>query len=304
MARHSSELSWGHDPSVTLASPHIVIPSEAADFSLPVYLTHATANRYDLLLVNETMLNTKKNIREPRRRNPSSDTQTDGSRSNGQTVSLVDLSHTIVDGMITYKGIPAPVICDFLSREASKKFYAEGTSFQIGKIDMAANTGTYLDSPFHRFAEGKDISELDLRSLAGLDAVVVRVVGAKTRAIDHHVFKAVYVREKAVLVHTDWAKHWRTDQYFEGHPFFTKGAALYLREEGVRLVGVDSLNIDDIDDGTRPVHTTLLGAEIPIVEHLCNLDKLPISGFTFTAVPAPVKGMGTFPVRAFATLPS
>jgi arylformamidase len=250
------------------------------------------------------MLNTKKIKRAPRRRNPSPSTQTDGYRSNAEAVRLVDLSHTIIDGMVTYKGIPAPVICDFLSREASKKFYAEGTSFQIGKIDMAANTGTYLDSPFHRFAEGKDVSELDLRSLAGLDTVVVRVIGAKTRAIDHHLFKAVDVREKAVLVHTGWAKHWRTDQYFEGHPFLTKDAALYLREEGVKLAGIDSLNIDDIDDGTRPVHTTLLGAEIPIVEHLCNLDKLQISGFTFSAVPAPVKGMGTFPVRAFAALQS
>jgi arylformamidase len=207
-------------------------------------------------------------------------------------VSFVDLSHTIVDGLITYKGFPAPVICDWMSREASKLRYAEGTSFQIGKIEMIANTGTYIDSPFHRFQDGKDISELDLTSLADLDAVVVRA--DRIERVD--------VRGKAVLIHTGWATHWATDQYFEGHPFLTEAAAVSLKARGAALVGIDSLNIDDTSTGERPVHTTLLGAGIPIVEHLCNLDQLPDSGFTFTAVPVKVKGMGTFPVRAFATV--
>ena len=215
---------------------------------------------------------------------------------------FIDLSHTITSGLITYKGIPAPLICDYLSREASRQLYDEGTSFQIGKIEMVANTGTYLDSPFHRFQKGKDISELDLSALAQLEAVVVRAEGMSGRAVDRQTFVPIDVRGKAVLVHTGWAKHWATEQYFEGHSFLTEGAAVYLKEQGAVLVGIDSLNIDDISGGARPVHTVLLGAGIPIVEHLCNLHPLPITGFRFTAVPVKVKGMGTFPVRAFASL--
>jgi kynurenine formamidase len=215
---------------------------------------------------------------------------------------FVDLSHTIVEGMITYKGFPAPLICDFMSREASQQFYDAGTSFHIGKIEMIANTGTYLDSPFHRFHDGKDVSELDLANLAELETVLVRVDPESGRAVDRASFEENDLHGKAVLVHTGWAQHWRTDRYFEGHPFLTKAAALYLKQQGAVLVGIDSLNIDDISGGSRPVHTTLLDAGILIVEHLCHLDRLPLSGFRFTAVPVKVKGMGTFPVRAFATL--
>jgi arylformamidase len=218
---------------------------------------------------------------------------------NLSAMTFVDLSHTIVNGLITYKGFPAPVICDYLSREASTRHYAEGTTFQIGKIEMIANTGTYIDSPFHRFADGKDISELELPRLAGLDAVVIRVAD---RAVDRRHVASVDVRDKAVLVRTDWSMHWATDRYFDGHPFLTEAAAIDLRDRGAVLVGIDSLNIDDTATGARPVHTTLLGAGIPIVEHLCHLDQLPTAGFTFTAVPVKVKGMGTFPVRAFATV--
>ena len=214
----------------------------------------------------------------------------------------VDLSHTIYGGLITYKGLPAPVICDFLSLEESRKFYDEGTSFQIGRIEMVANTGTYLDSPFHRFEHGKDLSELELSAFVGLDAVVARVPGLTGRSIDREVFLPLDVRGKAVLVETGWARHWATEQYFEDHVYLTRDAAEYLRNEGVALVGIDSYNIDDTRDGARPVHTVLLGADIPIVEHMCNLEQLPPSGFTFTATPVKVKGMGTFPVRAFATL--
>lgn len=212
---------------------------------------------------------------------------------------IVDLSQTIRHGLITYKGLPAPVICDFLSREASKKFYAEGTSFHIGRIDMVANTGTYLDSPFHRFEDGKDLSELELSSLAGLDALVVRVSG---RAVDRSAFLGFDVRGKAVLVETGWSRHWDTDQYFEGHSYLTRDAAEHLRDAGAALVGIDSYNIDDTADTARPVHTVLLAAGIPIVEHMCNLDQLPAGGFTFTAVPPKIEGMGTFPVRAFAVI--
>ena len=181
---------------------------------------------------------------------------------------LVDLSHTIEDGVITYKGLPAPLICDFMSREASKNLYAEGTTFQIAKMEMVANTGTYLDSPFHRFEHGKDLAGLHLSSLADLEGVVVRVDGRSGRAVDRNAFLPVNVRGKAVLVHTGWARNWKTEQYFEGHPFLTENAAIYLKEQGALLVGIDSLNIDDISGAARPVHTTLLGADILIVEHL------------------------------------
>lgn len=215
---------------------------------------------------------------------------------------FLDLSHTIEDGMITYKGLPAPLICDHLSREQSRALYAEGTEFAIGKIEMVSNTGTYLDSPYHRYADGKDLSQLDLESLAEMEGLVVRLTGMTSRAISQNAFAALDVRGKAVLVHTGWDAHWRTDQYFENHPYLTKDAALWLRDQGARLVGIDSLNIDDTIDGHRPVHTALLGAGIPIVEHLRGLEQLPITGFRFSAVPVKVKGMGTFPVRAYATL--
>ena len=215
---------------------------------------------------------------------------------------LIDLSHTVEDGMITYKGLPAPIICDYLSREASRLRYAEGTEFQIGKIEMVANTGTYLDSPFHRYAHGCDLSELELESLADLDCVVVRVTERRDRAIDQLPIDIATLRGKALLVHTGWDAHWRTDAYFEGHPHLTGELAEKLVSAGVTLVGIDSFNIDSIDDGTRPVHSALLGAGIPIVEHLRGLAALPDRGARFFAVPVKVKGMGTFPVRAFAKL--
>jgi kynurenine formamidase len=211
---------------------------------------------------------------------------------------LIDLSHTVEDGMITYKGLPAPIVCDYLSREASRKLYAPGIEFHIGKIEMVANTGTYLDSPFHRYAEGKDLSELPLERLADLEAVVIRW-HRQGRAVGLSAFEGRPVRGKAVLIETGWSAHWRTDRYFEGHPYLTGGAAEYLRRAGATLVGIDSYNIDDTDDLTRPVHSTLLGSEIPIVEHLTGLERMPEEGGRFFAVPVKVKGMGTFPVRAF-----
>jgi kynurenine formamidase len=217
---------------------------------------------------------------------------------------LIDLSHTIEHGMITYKGLPPPVIADHLSREQSRANYAEGTEFQIGKIEMVANTGTYLDTPSHRFADGKDLSELDLSSIADLEALVVDVSKSGERAVSRSRFEGLPLRGKAVLVHTGWDAHWRTERYFDGHPYLTADAAQYLRDAGVRLVGIDSFNIDDTADKRRPAHTTLLAAGIPIVEHLRGLSQLPASGFRFSAVPVKVKGMGTFPVRAYATLPA
>lgn len=214
---------------------------------------------------------------------------------------LVDLSHTIFDGLVTYKGLPAPVICDFLSRKDSIGKYEEGTEFQIGKIEMVSNTGTYIDCPFHRYAHGKDLSEVALEAFANLDAVTVYAIGALEIGIEF--FQNLEIRNKAVIVNTGWSKNWNTEAYFENHPFLTREAAEYLRDCGVKLVGIDSHNIDDTRGNSRPVHTILLGAGILIVEHLCNLDKLPASGYLFSAVPPKFKGVGTFPVRAFATLP-
>jgi kynurenine formamidase len=212
---------------------------------------------------------------------------------------LIDLSHTIEHGMTTYPGLPGPLICDYLSREASRSQYAPGVEFQIGKIEMVANTGTYLDSPFHRYADGKDLSQLPLESLAGLDGVVVRVLSAAGRAISRRSFEAIELEGKAVLVHTGWDVHWRTERYLSNNPFLTRDAAEYLVSQGAVLIGIDSLNIDDIGDPSRPVHSTLLGADIPIVEHMCNLAGLPDRQFRFFAVPAKVAGFGTWPVRAF-----
>jgi arylformamidase len=213
---------------------------------------------------------------------------------------LVDLSHTVEHGMVTYKGLPAPIICDYLSREASRERYAPGTEFHIGKIELVANTGTYVDAPFHRYADGKDLSELPLSSLADLEGVVVRWDAARGRAIDASYFQGIHARDKAVIVHTGWSSRFRTDAYFEGHPYLTEDAALLLIEAGAALVGIDSYNIDDTESGRRPVHTALLRRDIPIAEHLTNLAALPDGSFRFFAVPVKVRAFGTFPVRAFA----
>jgi arylformamidase len=218
-------------------------------------------------------------------------------------MTFLDLSHTIEHGMTTYPGLPGPVICDFLSREASRGRYAPGVEFHIGKIEMVANTGTYIDSPFHRYADGVDLSGLPLESLADLEAVVIEGAGAgRPPAVGREAFHGRDLGGKAVLVRTGWDTHWGTPAYLEENPFLTGEAAEYLVAQGAILVGIDSVNIDDLGDLARPVHSILLGAEIPIVEHLCRLGPLPGAGFRFTAVPPKVAGFGTWPVRAFATL--
>lgn len=240
-----------------------------------------------LLMVRDVRVTRKEIIAEPHKR---------------KQASLIDLSHTVYDGLITYKGLPAPVICDYLSREASRERYAPGTEFQIGRIDMVANTGTYVDCPFHRYADGKDLSEVGVEAFADLEAVLVRADYRKGLEITAAAFKGLDVAGKAVLVHTGWAERWATDAYFEANPFLTEEAAVHLMEHGSRLVGIDSLNIDDTRGKERPVHSTLLRAGILIVEHLCNLESVPDGGFIFNAVPPKIRGMGTFPVRAFAKL--
>ena len=215
---------------------------------------------------------------------------------------FIDLSHVIEDGMTTFKGLPGPHICDYWTREASAANYDDGSSFQIGRIDMVANTGTYVDSPFHRYADGKDLSALPLGSLADLDGIIVRRPFENGLSVDADAFAELDVRGKAVLVATGWDRHWRTESYFTDHPFLTEAAARKLVDGGAAFVGIDSHNIDDTRMRARPVHTLLLGSDIPIGEHLAGLGQLPDSGFRFSAVPPKIKGMGTFPVRAFAVI--
>jgi kynurenine formamidase len=252
-----------------------------------------------LLMVGPVRILNKRIIAEAHKRAPES--------SLVQGSAFVDLSHTIEHGVVTHKGLPAPIICDYLSREKSREIYTSGTEFQIGKIEMVANTGTYIDCPFHRYADGKDLSEVGIEAMCDLDAIVVRAVRRETghqeaQAIGVEYFRDREIRGRAVLVHTGWDAHWNTPAYLEGHPFLTEDAAACLRDAGVRLVGIDSHNIDDTSGKSRPVHTILLGAGILIVEHMTNLAALPDAGFTFSAVPPKFKGVGTFPVRALAKL--
>lgn len=250
-----------------------------------------------LLMVSDVRITNRRIIAEPHKRSATSDLPSGAALS-----TYVDLSHTIEDGMVTYKGMPAPMICDHISRAQSRGLYAPGTEFQIGRMELVGNTGTYLDTPFHRYEDGYDLNGLVLDRVSDVPGVVVRVTGAEGRAIDWTHFAAMPVRDKAVLVQTGWDRFWRTDAYFEGHTYLTAAAAEYLRDQGAALVGIDSYNIDSTDGGERPVHTILLGAGIPIVEHMTNLAALPVSGFRFFATPPKIKGMGTFPVRAHAIL--
>ena len=247
-----------------------------------------------LLLVKEVSISNKEIITERHK--------WQASESGRGSTGFVDLSHTIYDGLITYKGLPAPIICDYLSREASRERYAPGTEFQIGKIEMIANTCTYVDCPFHRYEDGKDLSEVGLDRFADLEAVVIRVDHSQRLALDVESFKGRNLADKAVLVHTGWDEYWATDRYFENHPFITEEAAQFLKKSGARLVGIDSMNIDDTHGNSRPVHSILLASEILIVEHLCNLRHVPEDGFRFSCIPPKFKGVGTFPVRAFAHL--
>jgi kynurenine formamidase len=216
------------------------------------------------------------------------------------TTELIDLSHPIEAGMVTYPGLPAPVITDHLARAASRERYGHQAEFHIARIDMVANTGTYLDAPSHRFEGGADIGELPLEKLAYLDGVCVRVT---ERALEPDALAGLEVRGRALLVHTGWSRHWRSAAYGgPEHPYVSRAAAEMLAASGVALVGIDSVNIDDMADLSRPAHTVLLQHAIPIVEHLTNLEALGERRFAFFAVPAPLRGMGTFSVRAFAAL--
>ena len=218
-----------------------------------------------------------------------------------ETGGLIDLSHTIRDGLVTYPGLPAPTITPHLTREQSIAKYAPGTQFAMDIITMIGNTGTYLDSPFHRYEGGTDLAGLSLSTLVDQPAEVFHLQDSLERGIPASVFYDRELAGMAVLLHTGWDRHFGTPSYATGAPFLTKDGTDYLVSQGVTLVGIDSLNIDDTESGgERPAHTGLLAAGIHVVEHLTNLAALPPSGSRFTAVPPKVEGFGTFPVRAFA----
>jgi kynurenine formamidase len=221
-------------------------------------------------------------------------------REGGVVDRIVDLSHPIEHGMTTYPGIPSPEIGDHLTREASRAHYAPGTEFHFGQISLVGNTGTYIDSPFHRYVDGSDLATMPLERMTALDGVVIKT--GNERVIDVGSTRGISVGRRAVLFRTDWSRHWGSAAYFSGHPHLTADTASWLVAEGVTLVGIDSLNIDGTETGERPVHSTLVAAGAPIVEHLCCLDRLPTEGFRFHAAPPSVVGLGTFPVRAYAVL--
>ena len=216
---------------------------------------------------------------------------------------LVDLSHPIRAGLVTYPGIPAPTITPHLTRAASREHYAPGTEFAIDLITMAGNTGTYLDSPFHRYASGVDLAGLPLSSLADLPIVVARLTGSSQRGIEIAALAALPVAGCAVLLHTGWDAHWGTPAYGQAAPFLTGAAAQWLVDTGAALVGIDAVNIDDpVPGGERPAHSTLLAAGVPVLEHLTGLDQLPATGAHLHAAPPRIEAFSTFPVRAYAVI--
>ena len=212
---------------------------------------------------------------------------------------LIDLSHRIIDGMTTYPGLPTPVVGTHLSREAAEELYGPGLTFHIGLLTICTNTGTYLDVPFHRYADGHDLADLALEQVAGVPAMVLDRRGVETIEIAPADLEGL--AGHAVLVRTDHSLHFGTDRYFAAHPHLSESSAEALVAAGVSCVGIDSMNIDGTSTGDRPVHSVVLKAGIPIIEHLTNLAALPARGFTFTAVPPKIEGAGTFTVRAFAT---
>ncbi|WP_234045435.1 cyclase family protein [Streptomyces adelaidensis] len=295
--RFDAEVTFGNGGDLRTRGFMLDVPDAAIgdDELAELFVRHL-----GLLMVDEVRISARESVREPHK---GSRGTTSGSRERGTGGRrTIDLSHTIRHGMTTYPGLPGPEIGDHLSRDASKEIYAPGTEFAIGRISMVSNTGTYLDSPFHRFSGGHDLAGLPLARLTDLDGVVVRVQDADRRAVDRQALLPYDVTGRAVLIHTGWARHWGTDSYGHGHPYLTADAVAWLVERRAALVGMDTLNIDDTDDGTRPAHTGLLAAGIPVVEHLRGLEQLPPQGFRFHAAPPAVEGMGTFPVRAYALL--
>jgi len=298
-ARFDADISFSNGGGLQAQDFRLDLPQSAVQNGAvdEAVLAELIVRHLGLLMVDKVRLSHVELLREPHKgsRGVTAEHQPAEQR-------LVELSHVIRHGMVTYPGLPGPEIGDYLTREASRERYAPGTEFHIGRISMIANTGTYLDTPAHRFDGGADLAGMPLSRLADLDGIVVRPLGPEQRAVDRASLLAHDVRGRAVLLHTGWDQHWGTERYGAEHPYVTADAAAWLVEQGAALVGIDSVNIDDQPDLTRPAHTTLLRAGIPIVEHLRGLDQLPPAGFRFHAAPPQVEGMGTFPVRAYAIL--
>lgn len=254
-----------------------------------------------LLMVDRVRITNLEIIAEPHKgsRGGPADRSPDATRS----TRLVELNHVISAGMITYPGLPGPEISPHLTREKSRDHYAEGTEFAIDRISLVGNTGTYVDSPFHRYADGADLAGVPLQSVADLPVVVARVTGSSRRGIGPEAFASLHVEGAAVLAHTGWDRHWGTPEYGAGAPFLTEDGARQLVDDGARLVGIDSVNIDDTDGDSRPAHSVLLAAGVPVLEHLTGLNQLPISGARLHAAPLRIRAFGTFPVRAYAVVP-
>ena len=265
------------------------------------WLADALVRDLRLLMVGEVRIRNRRAIQEPHKRGLG---PADAGAATSTARRLVDLSHPIEEGMTTYPGLPVPEIHPYLTREASVARYAPGVTFAIDVLTFCGNTGTYVDSPFHRFGDGSDLAGLPLERLVDVPAVRVDVTGAATLAVDAPALLPFDLAGKAVLVHTGFDRHWGTEAYGRDNPFLTAAAVDLLVREGAAIVGIDSLNIDDPADLARPAHSGLLAAGIPICEHLTNLAAVPVEGASFSAVPAPVSGTGTFPVRAFASIPA
>jgi kynurenine formamidase len=266
------------------------------------WLADALVRDLRLLMVGPVRISNRRVIEEPHKRGLAGDGER--ARDAHPQRRLVDLSHPIEEGMTTYRGLPEPQIRPFLTREGSVGKYAPGVTFAIDVIEMCGNTGTYIDSPFHRHADGPDLAGLPLERLVDVPAIRVDVTGSSSPGVTARQLAPYDVRDRAVIVHTGFSRHWGTDAYFSGNPFLAADAVDHLVVGGAALVGIDSVNIDAMDDAARPAHSNLLAAGIPIVEHLTGLEQLPVDGFTFTALPAPFRGTGTFPIRAVATIPA
>ncbi|HEX6198466.1 MAG TPA: cyclase family protein [Jiangellaceae bacterium] len=254
-----------------------------------------------LLMVDRVRISSLEIITEPHK--GSRGGPADRSADAASSTCLVELNHVISAGMTTYPGLPGPEITPHLTREQSREHYAAGTEFAIDRISLVGNTGTYVDSPFHRYADGADLADVPLESVADLPIVVVRVTGSEQRGIGPEALAALDVKGAAVLAHTGWDRHWGTPEYGSGAPFLTEEGARLLADAGARLVGIDSVNIDDTDGDTRPAHSVLLAAGVPVLEHLTGLDRLPITGARLHAAPLRIRSFGTFPVRAYAVVP-
>ena len=294
-AHFDARVTFANGGGLTAEGFRIDLPSPDADAAL---VGRLFVQHLGLALVGSVDIENLEIVEEAHRGSRGVDTAPAAS---GRRV--IDLSHVIREGLVTYPGLPAPVITSHLTREDSRSHYAEGTEFAMDIITMIGNTGTYLDSPFHRYGDGPDLAGLELASLVDLPAEVFHLTDLTTLGIPAEVFFDRDVRGKAVLLHTGWDRLFGTPEYGVDAPFLTAAGVDYLVEQGAALVGIDSLNIDEVvPHGERPAHTGLLAAGIHVVEHLTNLGGLPPSGARFTAAPPAVEGFGTFPVRAFATL--